>query len=404
MKVKKRYNTTDRIYKRRSTINLIVIFTAFAIALSSVYFTRIIVEELKEREQRFIMLYANSLEYTINEDNQDELSFVVQQIMAPNTSIPIILTNSEHQPLSSKNVFIEPGLPEDRRDDILLEELKEMKSEHDPIMITLRDDNGDIIDIQYVYYRNSVLLSRLEYYPLVQLSIIAIFGIIAYVAFNFSKTAEQNRVWAGLAKETAHQLGTPISSLMAWIEYFKENESLFDQEIVSDLEKDVHRLEMITARFSSIGSIPVLTYENIPLTIENTISYLRKRLSKKVDFSIHAKPSDLRAKINKPLFEWVIENLCKNAVDSMSGVGMIDIKVKKSIDDKIIIDITDTGKGIPKSKIKDVFSPGYTTKSRGWGLGLTLVKRIIEKYHEGKIFIKNTELDQGTTFRIMLKS
>ncbi len=395
------------LYKRRSAVNIIILAIAFTIALASVYFTRIIVEELKEREQRFIELYAHTLEFTANDGSSaSEFSFIVQQIMTPNHSIPIILTDGANHFLDSKNIpeLQDPNLSEKEKQQIVSTELEEMKKEHEPIQITYRDENGEIYDWQYVYYRNSLLLDRLEYYPVVQLSVIALFGIIAYIVFSFSKAAEQNRVWVGLAKETAHQLGTPISSLMAWVEYFKEDESTKNNEIVTELQKDIQRLEMITARFSSIGSAPILNYENIPATIENTINYLKKRISKKVDIHISAVPSDIRARINKPLFDWVIENLCKNAVDSMGGIGKIDISIKKGMDDKVIIDISDTGKGIPKSKIKNVFSPGYTTKARGWGLGLTLVKRIVENYHEGKIFVRNTEIDQGTTFRILLKS
>lgn len=402
---KKIYDKSLSLIKRRSTINLVVVALAFVIALASVYFTRIIVEQLKERELGIIQLYAKSLEFTINDQNsQDELAFVVRQVIYPNNSIPIILTNGIGQIQDTKNVEIDMGLSEEEKEEYLKGLLDEMKLEYDPIEIILRDESGEVYDYQYIYYTNSSLLNRLEYYPHVQLSVIAIFGIIAYIAFSYSKSAEQNRVWVGLAKETAHQLGTPISSLMAWIEYFKEDPAINNTEIIGELEKDVERLQMITARFSNIGSVPALNYENIPACIEATIAYLRKRISKKVEITINAKPSDLRARINKPLFDWVIENVCKNAVDSMGGVGKIDIIVKKAVDDRIIIDITDSGKGIQKSKIKDVFLPGYTTKARGWGLGLTLVKRIIEKNHDGKIFVRNTELNEGTTFRILLKS
>lgn len=393
------------LLKRRSTINLIVVSIAFTIALASVYFTRIIVEQLKERELSIITLYAKSLEFTItNQNNPTELAFAVENIINPNNSIPVIQTNGVGQVQATRNVDIDPDMNPEQVNEFLKDILEEMKLEYDPIEIPFRDENGEVYDYQYIYYKNSVLLNRLEFYPLVQLSVIAVFAIIAYIAFNYSKSSEQNRVWVGLAKETAHQLGTPISSLMAWIEYFKEDESLNNKEIIEELEKDVQRLEMITARFSNIGSVPVLNYENIPASIGETVSYLRKRISKKVEISLTSKPLDIRARINKPLFDWVIENVCKNAVDSMGGIGKIDISIKKAIDDKIIIDITDTGKGIQKSKIKDVFLPGYTTKTRGWGLGLTLVKRIIEKNHEGKIFVRNTEINEGTTFRILLKS
>jgi hypothetical protein len=399
------YDKSLSLLKRRSTINLVVVALAFAIALASVYFTRIIVEQLKERELGIIQLYAKSLETTVNNSNSpDELSFLVREILYPNNSIPLILTNGIGQIQSTKNIEIDPDLSDDEREDYLKTLLEEMKQEYDPIEIPFRDEKGEVYDYNYIYYTNSSLLNRLEYYPHVQISVIAIFGIIAYIAFSYSKSAEQNRVWVGLAKETAHQLGTPISSLMAWIEYFKEDPALNNMEIIGELEKDVERLQMVTARFSNIGSVPALNYENIPECIEATIAYLRKRISQKVEITITAKPNDLRARINKPLFDWVIENVCKNAVDSMGGVGKIDINIKKAIDDRIIIDITDTGKGIQKSKIKDVFLPGYTTKARGWGLGLTLVKRIIEKNHDGKIFVRNTEINEGTTFRILLKS
>lgn len=403
-KNQKRSHKSLDLIKKKSTINLVAVSVAFFIALASVYFTRIIVEQLKNRELGIIQLYAKSLEFTINNQNSpDELAFIVQEIMYPNNSIPVIQTNGIGQVLGTKNIELDPSQSDEENREYLKEILAEMKLEYEPIEIPFRDDNGEVYDRQYIYYKNSVLLNRLEYYPHIQLSVIAIFGIIAYIAFNYSKSAEQNRVWVGLAKETAHQLGTPISSLMAWVEYFKEDELLNKKEIIGELEKDIQRLEMITARFSNIGSVPVLNYENLPACVEATISYLKKRVSKKVEITLKAKPADIRARINKPLFDWVIENVCKNAVDSMGGVGKIDINIKHAIDDKIIIDISDSGKGIQKSKIKDVFLPGYTTKARGWGLGLTLVKRIIEINHDGKIFVRNTEINEGTTFRILLK-
>lgn len=408
MKAKESKNLSDKsldLIKKRSTINLVVVSIAFAIALASVYFTRIIVEQLKDRELGIIQLYAKSLEFTINNQNSpSELAFVVQDVLYPNNSIPVIQTNGIGQVLGTKNIDIDPSLNEDEVEEYLNNILNEMKLEYEPIEIPFRDEKGEVYDYQYIYYKNSLLLNRLEYYPHVQLSIIAIFGLIAYIAFNYSKSAEQNRVWVGLAKETAHQLGTPISSLMAWIEYFKEDETLKNNEIIEELEKDVKRLEMITARFSNIGSVPVLNYENVAACVEETLSYLKKRVSKKVEITLKAKPPDIRARINKPLFDWVIENICKNAVDSMGGIGKIDIQIKRSVDGKVIVDISDSGKGIQKSKIKDVFLPGYTTKARGWGLGLTLVKRIIEKNHDGKIFVRNTEINEGTTFRILLKN
>jgi signal transduction histidine kinase len=241
------------------------------------------------------------------------------------------------------------------------------------------------------------------YYPYVQLTIIAIFAIIAYMAFSYSRNAEQNRVWVGLAKETAHQLGTPLSSLMAWVELFRSNPKYQNDEVVGELEKDVSRLEMITARFSSIGSVPTMIDENIFDAINNTVQYLRARVSRKVNFSLTSElPHDATGKINKALFDWVIENICKNAIDAMNGIGSINIHISSYNNARLAIDISDTGKGIPRSKFTQVFEPGYTTKQRGWGLGLTLVKRIVQNYHGGKIFVLNSELGKGTTFRILL--
>ena len=325
-KNQKRSHKSFDLIKKISTINLVAVSVAFFIALASVYFTRIIVEQLKNRELGIIQLYAKSLEFTINNQNSpDELAFIVQEIMYPNNSIPVIQTNGIGQVLGTKNIELDPSQSDEENREYLKEILAEMKLEYEPIEIPFRDDNGEVYDRQYIYYKNSVLLNRLEYYPHIQLSVIAIFGIIAYIAFNYSKSAEQNRVWVGLAKETAHQLGTPISSLMAWVEYFKEDELLNKKEIIGELEKDIQRLEMITARFSNIGSVPVLNYENLPACVEATVSYLKKRVSKKVEITLKAKPADIRARINKPLFDWVIENVCKNAVDSMGGVGKIDI-------------------------------------------------------------------------------
>jgi signal transduction histidine kinase len=222
------------------------------------------------------------------------------------------------------------------------------------------------------------------------------------MAFNYSRVSEQNRVWIGLAKETAHQLGTPLSSLMAWSEYFRSDENV-PNEIVDELDKDIKRLEMITSRFSNIGSVPVLKDENVFQVVHNTISYLEKRVSSKVKFAVNAANKNLTAKLNPPLFEWVIENLSKNAVDAIgAAAGSITINIIAGAEKRVFIDITDTGKGISKSNMKKVFQPGFTTRQRGWGLGLTLVQRIVENYHEGKIYIRNSEVGKGTTFRIVL--
>jgi signal transduction histidine kinase len=232
--------------------------------------------------------------------------------------------------------------------------------------------------------------------------VIAIFGVISYLAFNYSKAAEQNRVWVGLAKETAHQLGTPLSSLMAWIEVLRDDENLKKSNVVDELEKDIQKLTIVTERFSSIGSTPALKKENVVALVNNVVNYLRPRVSSKVKIEVYTLSENINALLHAPLFEWVIENLIKNAVDAMGNTGTIAIKILRGNDNKVFIDVSDTGKGIPRSKISMVFKAGFTTKKRGWGLGLALAKRIIEAYHNGKIFVKSSEENLGTTFRISL--
>jgi signal transduction histidine kinase len=397
--------TTLEFYKDNSNLKWVVVLVSILISIGSIYYTNRVVENLKDREKNLIDLYVNTFEYTANEDNSDNLIFIFEEIIVRNNSIPVIITDEFGIPLDSKNIDeISNAKTEREKIRILSGLLKEMEAEHEPIQVTLRKSNNEITGYNYVYYRNSDLLVQLSYYPYIQLSVIFVFGLIAYIAFNSSRSAEQNRVWVGLAKETAHQLGTPLSSLMAWVEYFKADERFKDSDIIPELNKDIERLEMITSRFSNIGSVPQLNEENLYEALEETVNYLQKRVSTRVKFILSAFPNkDIKADINKPLFAWVVENLCKNAVDAMNGTGTIEIKILKANEGKVMIDISDTGKGIPKSKINSVFQPGYTSKKRGWGLGLTLVKRIIENYHTGKIFVKSSEIDKGTTFRIVLK-
>ncbi len=391
-------------YQSKPTLKWIVLGVSLIISISSIYYTNILVEDLKETEKRFITLFAKSLENTINSDDGN-INFITQEILFPNKSIPLILTDENGNIYSSKNINLSSGWTEEREDIYLRNRIEVMRELYEPLIIEGRDPvTGEVYWIQYLYYENSFLLTQLSYYPYVQLSVIAIFGFIAYLAFSSSKTAEQNLVWVGMAKETAHQLGTPLSSLMAWLEHMKMDPKFKDHPMLGELNKDIDKLEMITERFSNIGSVPVLKEENVTNLIQSLANYLRSRLSSKVSININSISNDITARINAPLFEWVIENLCKNAVDAMSGVGSLDIKIMRGSDHKVFIDISDNGKGIPKSKIKQVFHPGYSTKKRGWGLGLTLVKRIIENYHEGRIFVKSSDLDKGTTFRIVLSS
>ncbi|MDN5214437.1 ATP-binding protein [Fulvivirgaceae bacterium BMA12] len=398
-------NDGFNIYQNNSRIKWVVLVVAVVISATSIYYTNLLVEEFKLREEKMIELHANILEYTANVFDYDENITFYSDILTSNTSVPLILTDSVDNILSTRNIKMRPDITEEARVKIEKKELAVMKEAYEPILVTVRDlENDEVINYQYVYYRNSDLLSQLKYYPYIQLSVIFIFGLIVYMIFSYSKTAEQNRIWAGLAKETAHQLGTPLSSLMAWVEYFRADENQANQEIAMELDKDIKRLEMITSRFSNIGSVPLLQEENVYEIIRDTVNYLESRVSSKVNFDINTVTTETYADLNKPLFEWVIENICKNAVDAMSGVGTITINVIKANEGRVIIDISDTGKGIPKANIKKIFSPGFSTKKRGWGLGLTLVKRIINNYHKGQIFVKSSEPDAGTTFRIILKT
>jgi signal transduction histidine kinase len=285
-------------------------------------------------------------------------------------------------------------VPDKNADAFLAKKIKEFKSKKQVIPIDLDDGT-----FQYIYYDDSILLKRLFIYPYAQLSIVFIFILIAFLALSSTKKAEQNKVWVGLSKETAHQLGTPISSLVAWVEYLRTKE--IDVSLLNEMEKDVKRLEIIAERFSKIGSNPVATPVNINHSIQSTLDYMQTRISSKVKLHTHLPGELVLVSINDSLFAWVLENLIKNAVDAMSGQGEITFQVGVK-NENVFIDITDTGKGIHKSRFKTIFNPGYTTKARGWGLGLSLVKRIIESYHDGKIFVKSSEVGKGTTFRIEL--
>lgn len=389
------------IYDQKTRIKLLIIAVALLIAAATVIYTNVLVQRVSEREQQQIALYAKTQRYIINTEEESNLSFLMDEIIDANTTIPVVLANGDGDIVDAKNVNIPKGLSEKATRAFLQREISVMKLQHPPIVIELGGPQRG-----YIYYKDSALLAQLRTYPLVQLAVIACLGVIAYFAFSYSRRSEQNRVWVGLAKETAHQLGTPLSSLMAWQTYLSESERFKDEPIVEELSKDIRRLQIITERFSNIGSVPVLKPENILRTTQNAIAYLQSRVSRKVIFEIKTDlPTDTPALLNIPLFDWVIENICKNAVDAMDGRGSITLHLRRPVRDKksIAIDITDTGKGIPKSRIDRVFLPGYTTKKRGWGLGLALAKRIIENYHQGKLFVKWSEVGRGTTFRLILK-
>ncbi|WPR74333.1 sensor histidine kinase [Algoriphagus sp. NG3] len=393
--MKKRFQdlTSLDFYTNKKQVKWIVVAVSLIIGAGSIWYTNSLVEELRDRERRQIELLSSALEYAAT--TMENITFINQEIIQQNYSIPIIMVDASANPIEFRNISFKKNSSAIDSLDALQKELAEMRAEYDPILLPEADIR--------VFYRNSELLINLKYYPYVQLGIIMIFGFLAYALFNQSKIAEQNRVWAGLTKETAHQLGTPIASLMAWIDYLR-NSPVWEEnkEIITEMDKDVVKLRMVTERFSSIGSKPVIQAENIFEVIEETITYLRPRISTKVDLNIFADSKDLDAMMNKPLFEWVIENICKNAVDAMRGKGKIDIEILQDSDKFVIVDITDTGKGMERRLYKRVFNPGFSTRQRGWGLGLTLAKRIVEGYHGGRIFVKHSEIGKGTTFRILL--
>ena len=393
------------IYQNKSNLKWIVLSAAAIISLGSIFYTNLLVGRLKDREQSFIRLYAKTLEFALDESvtiTQD-INFISEEIILQNNSMPMIIMDSLGYIYGSKNVKVDSTKSRTVRDNRLRKMADQMSQEYTPIRIAPIDPaTGDPYLVQYLYYKHSNLLTQLIYYPYVQLSVIAIFGVIAYMGFSYSRSAEQNRVWVGMAKETAHQLGTPISSLMAWVEYLKADEDFANNEFLDELDKDIAKLQLITARFSSIGSVPVLNEEDIVIVINRVSDYLRSRISSKVNIVVDTMHEAVICNINSPLFEWVIENICKNAVDAMSGVGSITIKIQEASDWRVFIDVTDTGKGIPVTRMKQIFNPGFTTKKRGWGLGLALAERIIEIYHKGKIFVRESDPEKGTTFRIVL--
>lgn len=364
---------------------------AVVIGLSSLYYTNTLVTKLQWEERKKVELWAEATKQLANAQGDGDLSFVLKVII-DNETVPVILADKDGAVLSFVNLDSASAL----ESGYLEEQLAIMKKENEAIEVAIGDDN-----FQYIHFKNSTLLTQLKYFPYIQLGVITLFILVSYFAFSTSRKAEQNQVWMGLAKETAHQLGTPLSSIMAWLEVLRTKS--VDESTLIEFEKDVKRLETITERFSKIGSIPKLDPTNISQILEEAVNYISSRVSKKVEFNMdYEELRDVMVPLNKSLFEWVIENLCKNAVDAMNGAGKITISVSDQTQ-FVYIDIRDTGKGMAKSMFKTVFEPGFTTKKRGWGLGLSLCKRIIENYHGGKIFVKGSEVDKGTTFRVVLK-
>lgn len=316
----------------------------------------------------------------------------ITEVAVNSAAVPVIYTNNKQDKIIAmgKVDSAQVNTPEK-----LKQKLAELSYENTPIKVDLGEGTSD-----YIFYAPSELLTQLKYYPYIQIGVIGLFLIIAYILFSTARKAEQDQVWVGMSKETAHQLGTPLSSLMAWNEHLKSIG--VDEGIVNEMQQDVKRLNTITDRFSKIGSQPTLVPSNINEVLKDAVAYLKSRTSKNTSYILKLPEENLQVHLCVPLFEWVIENICKNAIDAMEGKGAIEVALI-DVPEGLYVDISDTGKGIPKSKFKTVFEPGYTSKQRGWGLGLSLCKRIIEIYHNGKIMVLKSEINKGTTFRIILK-
>ncbi len=379
------------LYESQSRIKIGFFVAAFLIVVASLGYTNWLAGDLAEQERNKVTLWADAYRNLNLADENTDIGFLFEVIRNNNT-VPMILTDGDDNIIDSRNL---DTAKVSRNPDYLPKQLEEMKQGMPPITIEIAPG-----DFNYIYYTDSFQLVQLRYFPWIQLGVITLFVVIGYITLSTTRVSEQNRLWVGMAKETAHQLGTPISSLMAWVDYLRETAP--DQEhITVELEKDVNRLELIADRFSKIGSKPDLEAHDIKLILSGISNYIESRVSKHVNFNLHL-PENVMVMLNPPLFEWVMENLLKNALDSMEG-GRGTITITAQVEgSNIHIDIADTGKGIPKSKFKTVFQPGYSTKKRGWGLGLALAKRIVEQYHSGKIFIKDSVEGKGTTFRIVL--
>ena len=373
---------TDRIRQ----VKIILVVVAIMIAITSLLVSHFLVTDLSDEERNKMEVWARAMQTLQEADEMTDLALVLSVIQG-NKTIPVIVLDSDEQVMDYRNVDIRD------KDSVryVADYGRRMYKAGHYIQI------GDSIDYQLVCYDESTLLKRLSQYPYWQLGIVMIFVVVAIFALLSSKRAEQNKVWVGLSKETAHQLGTPISSLMAWVEILKENYP--DDDLIPEMNKDVKRLELIAERFSKIGSLPEPVDASMNEVLAHVIDYMDRRTSKKVEIVSELPAENVVVKMNASLFEWVIENLCKNAVDAMEGRGKIVLSLFDE-GSKVAIEVSDNGKGIRKKDLKSVFTPGFTTKKRGWGLGLSLAKRIVEEYHKGRIYVKSSEVGVGTTFRI----
>ncbi len=380
------------IFKIKRIIKHVLLLVAVIISITVLWVTNSLVEDLRREERSKVKIWAAATEQTTDIENLDQDISFVFEVINLNKTIPLILTDADGNILFHKNF----PMKKVENKDYLENQLRLMKDNYDPIVFEYTDGKSNKI-----YYKDSVLLTRLKYFPYLILLTVGLFIIIGYLAFSATRKSEQNKVWAGMARETAHQIGTPLSSLMGWIALMQEKDA--NKDIVSEMNKDIYRLQTITERFSKIGSQPELDFQDVVKVVEQSFYYMKDRSSEKIDFQFDVTGKENYSFINNQLFGWVIENIIRNAIDSIQSKGWIKVSVKE-IDKRILVDVSDNGKGIKASQLKNVFEPGYTTKIRGWGLGLSLVRRIIEDYHNGQVFVLHSELNKGTTFRIILKN
>ena len=380
---------TDQI----RSVKIILVVAAIVIAVASLVVSHYLVRDLAIEERSKMSVWAEAMRTLNLADENTDLNLVLK-VIDENNTIPVVVTDKQGNVQTFRNVDLKGKTYEDSLQ--MAASIAEKMFASGRYIRIFMEDKKDYID---VCYDESVMIKRLNVYPIVQLGVVMIFVVVAIFALLTSKRAEQNKVWVGLSKETAHQLGTPISSLMAWTEILKETYP--DDDLIPEMDKDVKRLQLIAERFSKIGSLPEPVPSSLIEVMNHVIDYMDRRTSQKVKMEKVFPPQDIIVKINASLFEWVIENLCKNAVDAMEGSGRITLFMQDE-GDKVAIEVSDTGKGIKKKDIGNVFKPGFTTKKRGWGLGLSLAKRIVEEYHKGHIYVKSSEVGKGTTFRIEL--
>lgn len=377
--------------RKNSVVRLVLWTVALGIVAASLVFSHRLVERLEADQRQKMEIWAEAMRLFVQADTDTHNLDFIWKIIEENDNIPVMIVDADGQFVTARN-FDEPA---NRRDEFYAATYARLKDKQQPIEIAIDD-----AEAQYIYYDDSNTLKRLQLYPYVQLAVIAVFVVLVVLALVSAKKSEQNRVWVGLSKETAHQLGTPISSLVAWNEVLHDKYP--DEAMLDEMGNDIGRLKTIAERFSKIGSKPTLVFTDVNKVVRGSVDYMRRRSSQMVMFEIDDK-AVCENLLCVPLFEWVIENLCKNALDAMNGKGKITVVIGKTDRNRTFIDVTDTGKGIDKRKFNTVFRPGYTTKQRGWGLGLPLARRIVEEYHGGKIFVKQSEIGCGTTFRILLK-